>query len=97
MSVYFTETDYENAVLELLEGTLGYSYVYGPEIERDYHSPLYEDLLLPALRRINPSLPDDAISEAVYKLKNIETGTLVQRNMVFMDYLQGGVPTNGRL
>lgn len=92
MSVYFTETDYENAVLELLEGTLGYSYVYGPEIERDYHSPLYEDLLLPALRRINTSLPDDAISEAVYKLKNIETGTLVQRNMVFMDYLQGGVP-----
>ena len=27
-----------------------------------------------------------------YKLKNFETGTLLQKNMVFMDYLQNGVP-----
>jgi len=34
----------------------------------------------------------EAISEAVYKLKNFESGTLLQKNMVFMDYLQNGVP-----
>ena len=61
-------------------------------MERDYHSPLYEDVLLPCLRRVNPALPMDAITEAVYKLKNFESGTLLQKNMVFMDYLQNGVP-----
>ena len=42
----FTESNYENAVLQLFTQTLGYSYAYGPDIERDYHSPLYEDCLL---------------------------------------------------
>ena len=45
----FTEANYENAVLQLFTQALGYSYAYGPDIERDYHSPLYEDELLPAL------------------------------------------------
>lgn len=53
----FTESNYENAVLQLLTQTLGYAYAYGPDIERDYHSPLYEDELLPALRAVNPALP----------------------------------------
>ena len=92
MSGYFTESNYENAVLQLLNEELGYNYVYGPDVERDYHSPLYEDVLLSSLQRINKSLPMDALSEAVYKLKNFETGTLLQKNMVFMDYLQNGVP-----
>ena len=42
----FTESNYENAVLQLFTQSLGYSYAYGPDIERDYHSPLYEDELL---------------------------------------------------
>ena len=92
MAGYFTESNYENAVLQLMNEELGYSYVYGPEVERDYHSPLYEDVLLPCLQRLNPALPDDALGEALYKLKNFETGTLLQKNMVFMDYLQNGVP-----
>lgn len=92
MSGYYTESNYENAVLQLMNEELGYSYVYGPEVERDYHSPLYEDVLLPCLQRLNPALPDDALGEALYKLKNFETGTLLQKNMVFMDYLQNGVP-----
>ena len=88
----FTESHYENAVLQLFQEQLGYTYLYGPDVERDYHSPLYEDVLLPCLRRVNPALPMDAITEAVYKLKNFESGTLLQKNMVFMDYLQNGVP-----
>jgi len=91
MSNHYTESNYENAVLELLEN-MGYTYVYGPNVERDHRSPLYEDVLLPSLQRINPSLPEEALNEAVYKLKNFETGTLLQKNMVFMDYLQSGVP-----
>ena len=76
MSGYFTESNYENAVLQLLNEDLGYTYVYGPDVERDYHSPLYEDVLLPSLQRINKNLPMDALTEAIYKLKNFETGTL---------------------
>lgn len=92
MAGYYTESNYENAVLQLLHEGLGYTYVYGPDVDRDYHSPLYEDVLLPALQRINPGLPYDALNEAIYKLRNFESGTLVQKNMVFMDYLQSGVP-----
>ena len=88
----FTESNYENAVLQLFTQTLGYSYAYGPDIERDYHSPLYEDELLPTLRAINPTMPQAALDDAVYKLQNFESGTLLQKNMVFTDYLQNGVP-----
>lgn len=88
----FTESNYENAVLQLLTQTLGYSYAYGPDIERDYHSPLYEDELLSALRAVNPDLPQAALDDAVYKLKNFESGSLLQKNMALTDYLQNGVP-----
>ena len=92
MAGYYTESNYENAVLQLLNENMGYTYVYGPEVERDYHSPLYDDILLPCIQRINRNMPEEAINEAIYKLKNFETGTLLQKNMVFMDYLQNGVP-----
>ena len=91
MAGYYTESNYENAVLQLLNEGLGYTYVYGPDVERDYHSPLYEDALLPALQRVNKGLPLDAINEAIYKLKNFESGSLLQKNMTFTDYLQNGV------
>ena len=88
----YTESHYENAVLQLFQEQLGYTYVYGPDVARDYRFPLYEDILLPCLRRVNPALPMDALNEAVYKLKNFESGTLLQKNMAFTDYLQNGVP-----
>lgn len=53
----FTESNYEKAVLKLFTDVLGYSYAYGSDIDQDYHNPLYEDLLFPALQRINPGAP----------------------------------------
>lgn len=88
----FTEANYENAVITLFTDVLGYSHLYGPDVERDYHSPFYEEELLPALQRINPELPEQALQDALYKLKNLETGSLLQKNIAFMDYLQNGVP-----
>ena len=88
----YTEADYENSVIELFKNDLGYEYVYGPDIERDFYSPLYQDVLLDSLYRLNRSLPDDAIQDAIFKLKNFENGELVQKNAVFMDYLQNGIP-----
>lgn len=86
----FIEADYENSVIELFQG-MGYQHAYGPDIERDYKSPLYDDVLLESLHRLNPSLPEAAIEDALYKLKNFENGTLVQKNTVFMNYLQNGI------
>ena len=88
----YTEADYENSVIELFRNDLGYEYAYGPDIERDFYSPLYEDVLVDSLYRLNRVLPDDAIQDAVFKLKNFENGELVQKNTVFMDYLQNGIP-----
>lgn len=88
----YTEADYENSVIELFKNDLGYEYAYGPDIERDFYSPLYEDVLLDSLYRLNRGLPDDAIQDALFKLKNFENGELVQKNAVFMDYLQNGIP-----
>ena len=86
----FTESNYENAFIELFRDVLGYSYVHGPDIERDYSDPLYADELLYSLGRINSQLPEVAIIEAIYKLRNLE-GEILQKNKQFMDYLQNGV------
>lgn len=90
MSSVFTEADYEEALIELFQN-LGYTHVYGPDIERDFYSPLYETELVGALSRINPNMPADAINDAVYKIKNFENAELTQKNSVFMDYIQHGV------
>lgn len=86
----FAELDYENSLIELFQN-LGYQHVYGPELDRDYNNPLYEDVLIESIHRLNPTLPEAAINDALYKLHNFENGTLVQKNTVFMDYLQNGI------
>lgn len=90
MSGFYTEADYENSVIELFQ-EMGYRYVYAPDLERDLHSPLYEKELEEALYRLNPDMPDDAITEALYKLHNFENDELIQKNAVFMDYIQHGI------
>ncbi|EJP23539.1 type I site-specific deoxyribonuclease, HsdR family [Lachnoanaerobaculum sp. ICM7] len=92
MSGLYTEADYENSIIELFQNTLEYEYIYGPDIERDFYSPLYEDVLIDSLHHLNRNLPNDAIQEALHKLKNFENGELVQKNATFMDYLQNGIP-----
>jgi len=90
MSGFYTEADYEKSIIELfLE--MGYRHVYAPSVARDFKSPLYEDELSTALHRLNPTMPEDAIADALYKLHNFENGELVQKNAVFMDYLQHGI------
>lgn len=86
----FTEATYENSVIELFQN-MGYQYVYGPDLDRDYKSPLYETVLEDSLRRMNPNLPESAIADALYKLHNFENGSVVQKNAVFMNYLQNGI------
>lgn len=86
----FNEASFENSIIELFEN-LGYTHVYGPNVERDWRCPLMEEQLRSSLETINPNLPRIAFDEAIYKIKNYEAGTLITKNAVFMDYLQNGV------
>ena len=86
----FNEAAYENAIIQLFQN-MGYRHAYGPDVDRDFHSPLYEDELTAALYRLNPTMPEDAIADALFKLKNFENAELVQKNAVFMDYIQHGI------
>ena len=90
----FTEANYESAIIELFTTELGYTHAYGPDVPRDYHSPLYQAALSPALYRLNPSLPAEAVTEVFYKIQNFQSGTLLQKNQTFTDYLQNGVPVS---
>ncbi len=86
----FTEDTYEQAIIELFEN-MGYQHIYAPDYDRDYSSPLLEAELRNSLVRINRGLPLEAIDEALSKLKYFDTGSLLQKNITFMDYLQNGV------
>ena len=93
MSLSYTEAAYENSLIELFCG-MGYRHVYGPEVERNYHSPLYDAELEVSIRRINRGLPDEAVAEALRKLRDLGLGDVVQKNAVFMEYLQNGIEVN---
>ena len=89
LSIY-TEANYENTIIELFEN-MGWRYVYGPNLDRDYRDPLYEEELDDAIHRINHDMPESAINEALFKLRNFDNANLVQKNAVFMDYIQHGI------
>lgn len=86
----YTENSYELSVIELFQ-KMGYEHVYGPDIERDYTSPLYEEVLKAQLKRLNPFSSDEVLDSAFKKLKYFDNGALVQKNELFMDYLQNGM------
>ena len=89
--MHFTEDMFEQAVIELFEN-MGYTHIYAPDMDRDYSSPLLEAVLQDSLVKLNKGMPLDAINEAISKLRNFDTGSLLQKNMQFMDYLQNGIP-----
>ena len=89
--MYFTEDTFEQAIIELFE-SMGYTHIYAPDMNRsDYSRPLLDDVLRDCLVRLNRNLPVTAIDEAILKLNDFDAGSLLQKNMVFMDYLQNGI------
>ena len=87
----YKELHFENAIIQLMQDELGYDYVYGPEVERNYEEPFVSSMVESSLRNVNPKESDAAITEALYKLRNIENGPLAHRNGIFMEYLQNGI------
>lgn len=75
----YTEDSYENALIELFQN-MGWVHVYGPDIERDFYSPLYDSILEESLHRINPKAAPAAINEALLKLFHFENDELKKKN-----------------
>ena len=86
----YNENVYENALIELFQN-MGWEHVYGPDIDRDFHSPLYVSVLEDSIRRLNPKAAPAAIDEALLKLQYFENAELKKKNALFMDYLQNGI------
>ena len=90
MSAAYNEEAYENALIELFQN-MGWEHVYGPDVERDWHSPLYDSVLEDSIRRLNPKSAPGAIEEALLKLRHFENAELKKKNALFMEYLQNGI------
>lgn len=87
----FTEDAYEQTLIALFRDELGYAYECGYEVERDYREPFHRADLLASMRRLNPSLPADVVSEGIKKLTHISIGTLEQNNEQFTLWMQNGL------
>jgi len=68
VSQVFTEASYENSVIELFKN-MEYQHIYGPDIERDFYSPFYEEELENMLHNINKRLSYVVIQEAINNMK----------------------------
>ena len=90
----YTEANYEDAIIELLSEHMGYTHLYGPDVEREYTQPLHLALVRSSLQDINQGKPAEAIEEAIARITTFEGGALVQKNEIFHDFLQNGVDVN---
>jgi type I restriction enzyme R subunit len=95
----FNESVVENAALEWFE-CLGYQVGHGPDLapgepasERDsYADVVLVGRLQEAIRRLNPTIPDEAREEALRKVLRVGTPSLTQTNRAFHQLLRDGVP-----
>lgn len=85
------ENTLEQAIITELQAK-GYEYVYGPEIERDYHEVILEECFRTSMLNINPGITQEIISEAYKSIKNLGLLRLEDLNASFHKYLVEGVP-----
>jgi len=93
-----TESIVEDAALTWF-GELGYAVGHGPQMapgepaaERDsFGEVVLVGRLREALRRLNPTLPEEAREEALRKVLRVATPSLVQTNRAFHRMLRDGV------
>ena len=98
-----TEANVEDSALDWLK-SLGWTIIHGPDIvpgtvtkERiDYGQVILEQRLRDALDRLNPSLPTDALDDALRKLTLPVGTTLKARNRAFHRMLVDGVTVEYR-
>ncbi len=91
ISVY-DEDAYEKSIIEIFQN-LGYTYYYGPDIDRDHKNPIFISDL-ENLYKINNNESRIAIDNALSQIQDFGIGSLVEKNEKFMDYFQNGMSIN---
>jgi len=94
-----TESHVESAALSWLS-SLGYTSIFGPDIapgepaaEREaFQEALLTRRLVDALHRLNPSIPADALEDALRKVTHPDSPSLLANNRAFHRLLIDGVP-----
>jgi len=104
MMTKITESAIELLAIQRLE-SLGYHYLYGPDIAPDGHSPerdSFEQVLLlnrlkTAVLKINLGIPADAQKEAIKEIQRIASPELLANNETFHRFLTEGIPVTKRV
>lgn len=104
MTTKITESSIEEYAIELLENQ-GYTYIYGPDLAPDSethhseyeHRKSFEEVLLmgqlhKSVRRINPSIPEEAWEDAVKQVERLGSPDLLANNESFHRLLTEGIP-----
>lgn len=99
----FTESELEQATLEWFE-ELTYEIVFAPDISpegkyperKDYADVILEDRLQEALKRINPTLPPDALEDAFRQILIPQSPSLIMNNKAFQKMLTDGIDVSYR-
>ena len=90
------ENTLEQAVIAQLQEK-GYEYLYGPDIDRDYHEVILRDYFEATIFKINQEIAVDIAEEAYKSIKNLGLLKLEDMNAAFHKYLIEGVPVNYRV
>lgn len=90
------ENTLEQAIISELQDK-GYEYLYGPDIDRDYHEVIMKDCFESSMLNINPEITFDIIEEAYKTIRNLGLLKLEDLNCAFHKYLVEGVPIAYRL
>jgi len=93
------ENSIELAFVNQLVGQ-GYTYFYGPDIapysanpqRESFESIILEKQFKLALEKLNPTLPESALTEAYQKVINLGTQDVMENNERFHTMLTNGVP-----
>ena len=93
IKVSVNENTLEQAIISELQEK-GYEYVYGPEINRDYHEVILEDCFRTSMLNINPGITQEIISEAYKEIKNLGLLRVEDLNASFHKFIVEGVPVS---
>lgn len=75
----------------------GYEFLYGPNIERDYHEVILEGCFFESITKINPGISSEVLHESLKTVKNLGLLRLEDLNATFHKYLVEGIPVPYRL
>ncbi len=90
------ENTLEQVIISELEEK-GYEYLYGPNIDRDYHEVILRDYFDAAMLKINQGITMEIIEETYKTIKNLGLLKLEDMNAAFHKYLIEGVPVSYRV